>query len=1098
MKNIFDSVKANKRKVFIGISLVFSMFLIAFASYNVNKLFANLSGDETPVNTAFDDINFYKCVVDNFNNQRLSSDEKDYKTYKLSDDELRLLGNLLCSSKNIKSIKGIEKLYNLKFISIDNNKIENLDLSSNTLLKSITAKSNLIENVSISSSENLTSLNLDNNYITNIDTSKYINLEKLTLSNNKISSIDLTNNEKLKTLNLEKNKLANINLSTNNELTILNLNNLNLTDETLSSEDISNKHNIEELYIDGNSLTSINLSNFSNLKKFSAKRNKISAIDVNNNPLLSVLDMTGNLITNIDLKNNLLLSTLDMTGNSLTNIDLKNNKNLTHLILSGNKITSIDLSQNILLSELYYEGNNVENIDLSHNTALTILDLISNKITSVDLSHNTSLITLSLDVNNISKIDLSHNLDLKKISISYNKLKSLDLSNNKKINYLDTVGVDDNNFKEDIPILNVGDTYTLSGNAVLPQNFSLNYKISDESIATINDKKITALKNGKTELIITDDGHGYTRMSIVVGPVELTSKEYIVDNKNKVVYTKKETDSNIIKKNLTANVGDIVVENNKVKVVNDSKTLLEYDIVYYNSDYQIKGNYLLVKDDIFDENKIHSNSGNLTFTYNKENNKVDVVYNGSVIDTLKISSYHIEDYEVIKDDKNNKYIYLKDKTFDESKIKVINCNYAIVDNKINVTIDDFIIDTVYLSSISIKDSKYGIEDSSIYTDTNDFNKDDIICVNGSVEGAGDYIYKIIVAGKVVDTISVIKLDISDESKKDTINKYGYMYVGIRKATELSDFKVINGYIEETSDKLTIYTSNDKKHIIKTIKLLKISSDKYDLAGGYSKKDNGYYIYTKSIDLNSIKMSDELIIKSKNDGDYVIALKNDNTEFESLYASYIMEDSSYELKDDCVYYGLRSNNDLTLKVKNGYAQKNNDVFDIYLNNGKKTDSIKIVTLITDYVSDNNYDFKNGVLDLGDDVFNPLHITDKINANIEYSTKDNVLKILHDGKVVGQIKIKSRANIKKAITTTTSKVANNTSSTTKVSTTKTTTTTTTKLETRSNRITTKNVGNKNSSCSRCRVLKVFTMSLIILYILYLIYIIYIFKKEEKEKQ
>lgn len=1095
MKNIFDSVKANKRKVFIGISLVFSMFLIAFASYNVNKLFANLSGDETPVNTAFDDINFYKCVVDNFNNQRLSSDEKDYKTYKLSDDELRLLGNLLCSSKNIKSIKGIEKLYNLKFISIDNNKIENLDLSSNTLLKSITAKSNLIENVSISSSENLTSLNLDNNYITNIDTSKYINLEKLTLSNNKISSIDLTNNEKLKTLNLEKNKLANINLSTNNELTLLNLNNLNLTDETLSSEDISNKHNIEELYIDGNSLTSINLSNFSNLKKFSAKRNKISAIDVNNNPLLSVLDMTGNLITNIDLKNNPLLSTLDMTGNSLTNIDLKNNKNLTHLILSGNKITSIDLSQNILLSELYYEGNNVENIDLSHNTALTILDLISNKITSINLSYNTSLITLYLAVNNISSIDLSHNLDLEKLNISYNKLKSLALSNNKKINYLDTVGVDDNNFKEDIPILNVGDTYTLSGNAVLPQNFSLNYKISDESIATINDKKITALKNGKTELIITDDGHGYTRMSIVVGPVELTSKEYIVDNKNKVVYTKRETDSNIIKKNLTANVGDIVVENNKVKVVNDSKTLLEYDIVYYNSDYQIKENYLLVKDDIFDENKIHSNSGNLTFTYNKENNKVDVVCNGSVIDTLKISSYHIKDYEVIKDDKNNKYIYLKDKTFDESKIKVINCNYAIVDNKIIIKAGDNILDEIYLSSISIKDSKYGIEDSSIYTDTNDLNKDDIICINGGVEGAGDYTYKIIVAGKVVDTISVIKLDISDESKKDTINKYGYMYVGIRKATELSDFKVINGYIEETNDKLIIYTSNDKKHIIKTIKLLKISSDKYDLVGGYSKKDNGYYIYTKSIDLNSIKMSEELIIKSKNDGDYVIALKTDNTEFESLYASYIMEDSSYKLKDDKVYYGLRSNKNLTLKVKNGYAQKNNDEFDIYLNNGKKTDYMKIIALITDYVSDNNYDFKNGVLDLGDDVFNPLHITDKINADIEYSTKDNVLKILHDGKVVGQIKIKSKANIKKTITTTTSKVTNTTSSTTKVST---TTTTTTKLETRSNRITTKNVGNKNSSCSKCKMLKVFTLSLIILYILYLIYIIYTFKKERDEKQ
>ena len=63
MKNIFVLVKDNKRKVFIGICLIFSMFLIAFASYNVNKLFANLSGDEAPVNTAFDDINFYKFHI---------------------------------------------------------------------------------------------------------------------------------------------------------------------------------------------------------------------------------------------------------------------------------------------------------------------------------------------------------------------------------------------------------------------------------------------------------------------------------------------------------------------------------------------------------------------------------------------------------------------------------------------------------------------------------------------------------------------------------------------------------------------------------------------------------------------------------------------------------------------------------------------------------------------------------------------------------------------------------------------------------------------------------------------------------------------------
>lgn len=924
MKNIFDSVKDNKRKVFIGICLIFSMFLIAFASYNVNKLFANLSGDEAPVNTAFDDINFYKCVVDNYNSySNNKTDDKEY-TDNLSDDDLKSIERFYCNSKNVNSVKGIEKLKNITILSMTGNNITSIDLIENKLL------------------------------------------DKVLLS-----------------------------------------------------------------------------------------RNKINSININSNSALTTISLAYNELNSIDVSNNINLLILDLKDNKLKTLNVDNNINIKNLMVSSNDISELRVDKLSLLEKLLIDNTKIVNINLNENTKLKELDISKTPMTYLDISKNLKLSAFAL---------------------------------------LDTA------LAQNIPAMGIGDTYTIINNIKVPDGYNVDYSITDESVAKIENGKIVALSPGKTTFSVDFNFPRdlSVRSSVEVVKAKITSDKYVINDEKKLVYTKGDTNIDTIISNIKTNVGKVVVEDGKVKVISNSNVHLEYNLINYDSDYEIKDDYILVKDNVFDENKIRSNSDDLTFNYNKKNNivdTVDIIYKGEVIDTLKISSYKIKDYEIVTDGENKKYIYLKNKAFDESKIEVINCSYEIKDNKIIIKAGDNILDEIYLSSISIKDSKYGIEDSSIYTDTNDFNKDDIICINGSVEGAGDYIYKIIVADKAVDTISIIKLDISDESKKDIINKYGYMYVGIRKATELSDFKVINGYIEETNDKLTIYTSNDKKHIIKTIKLLKISSDKYDLAGGYSKKDNGYYIYTKKIDLNSIKMSDELIIKSRNDGDYVIALKTDNTEFESLYSSYIMEDSSYKLKDNNVYYGLRSNNNLTLKVKNGYAQKNNDEFDIYLNNGKKTDSIKIIALITDYVSDNNYDFKNGVLDLGDDVFNPLHITDKINADIEYSTKDNVLKILHDGKVVGQIKIKSKANIKKTITTTTSKVTNTTSSTTKVST---TTTTTTKLETRSNRITTKNVGNKNSSCSRCKILKVFTLSLIILYILYLIYIIYTFKKEKDRRE
>lgn len=924
MINIFSMLKDYKRKILISICLILSVFLIAFASYNINKLFANLSGDTIPANSAFDDINFYNCVIENYNKYSKTKIEDKLENTNLTDAELESIDKLYCNNKNITSIKGIEKLKGITIFSSTGNNITSVDLSENTFL------------------------------------------EKVLLS-----------------------------------------------------------------------------------------RNKISHININNNIALTAISVANNELTNIDVSNNSNLSILDIDNNHLEKLILDNNDKIKSLSLSYNNLTELNVDNLLLLEKLLIDNNKITKINLTNNTKLNELDISKSPISYLDISKNTNL---------------------------------------------NAFGLLDTNLSQKIPVMGIGDTYEIIDNIKVPDGYNIKYSVLDEKVAKIENGKIIALSPGKTilEVKFNFPRELSVRSNIEVAKASISSDKYIIKDDEKIIYTKNDTNIDTIISNIKTNIGKVVIEDGKVKVVSGNNTHLEYKLVNYDTDYQIKDDYILIKDSIFDINKIKTNNDDLIVDYNKEDNIVNIKYKDTIIDTLKIASYKIKDYEILTDSEKQKYIYLQGKAFDESKINTTNCSYEITDNKLIIKAGDNVLDTIYLSNISIKDSKYEINNSSVYVDVNDFSLSDIICDNVRIEDNGNYTYKIIVADKVVDTIKVIKLDISDSSKKDILNKYGYIYVGIRKITNLDDFKVINGYIKENDNEIILYTDEDKKNIVKTIKLLKISSDKYDLEGGYSKKDNGYYIFERNINTSLINISNELIIKESNDGNYVIALKEDGTEFETIYPSYIIEDSRYDLKDDYVYYGLINNN-LTLKVKNGYYQRNNNTFDIYLNNGKKVKTINIVALITDYASNNNYDFKNGVLDLDDEVFNPLYITERINADIKYSTKDNILSILYNGKVIKKIKINSKSskeNTKKLSTTTIKE--NNAEE--KISTTKVTTnkTTTTKLETRSNRITTKSVGNKNSTCSRCRMIKIFAISLAIVYILYIMYVIYVYRREKDRKE
>lgn len=118
----------------------------------------------------------------------------------LSDTEIRLITELVyehvnysSSNDNIKNLKGIEYLTNLRELRCMNNDISSVDLSKNT---------------------QLLFLDLSGNKLTNIDLSKNTKLTGICLSDNQLTSLDLTKNTYLETAYMDVNQLRAVRFST--------------------------------------------------------------------------------------------------------------------------------------------------------------------------------------------------------------------------------------------------------------------------------------------------------------------------------------------------------------------------------------------------------------------------------------------------------------------------------------------------------------------------------------------------------------------------------------------------------------------------------------------------------------------------------------------------------------------------------------------------------------------------------------------------------------------------------------------------------------------------------------------------------------------
>ena len=469
----------------------------------------------------------------------------------------------------------------------------------------------------------------------------------------------------------------------------------NLTDEQLKtiteidysgfnkevSEKINSTKEIEKL----TSLTTLDL-----------RYNNISNIDLSQNTKLTSLNLEGNDLDSIDLSKNTLLLWLDLSLNNLINIDLSRNTELTSLSLAYNNLSNIDLSQNTELGTLYLDNNNLSSIDLSNNTKLTDLELYSNNLISIDLSNNTLLTYLHLSSNNLNTIDLSQNTELTTLFLYNNNLSNIDLSKNIALKYLHLYN---NLFDLGTYRMMLGTTVNSDNNIKLPEGsnkFYITYKIEDEDIASYNDGVIKGLKAGTTKLKATLNGVKLSSSSsssdmVVEGVIkvfDIKSSKYKIDKENKYIYTKTDTDNNIIMKNITVENGTGKIENNEFKVMDEDVAVETYKIVSISSSkYDLsKDNIRLKKDEAFDIHSVNITNGQLEY----KDNKLYVKYGDDVLKVYTITQTTRTKGDVNNDDKitvvdvSLLYRHVKKKSVitDSETLSISDING---DNKITVT-----------------------------------------------------------------------------------------------------------------------------------------------------------------------------------------------------------------------------------------------------------------------------------------------------------------------------------------------------------------------------------------------------------------------------
>ena len=228
------------------------------------------------------------------------------------------------------------ELQNNQITNIDlsyQTKMDILDLSNNSLTGKLDLTNIDFSNMFPSIHGSIYGLNLSNNQLTSVKISNLSDGQGIFLQDNKLEEVIL-NNINTYSINISNNNLSSLNLSNN----VVVVDSLKISNNQLSNIDLGNFTSLQSLDLSNNKLVGIDLGNFTSLQSFNLSNNQLNNIDLSNNTSLQSLDLSNNQLNNIDLSKNTSLKTINLSGNNLSSIDVSNGYNISSIDISNNKI----------------------------------------------------------------------------------------------------------------------------------------------------------------------------------------------------------------------------------------------------------------------------------------------------------------------------------------------------------------------------------------------------------------------------------------------------------------------------------------------------------------------------------------------------------------------------------------------------------------------------------------------------------------------------------------------------------------------------------------------------------------------------------------
>lgn len=676
--------------------------------------------------------------------------------------------------------------------------------------------------------------------------------------------------------------------------------------------------------------------------------------------------------SNIDYNTNLSdedlasITTLTCEGKNISNTQgIEKLTNLVSLNLKNNNIEEVNLNNNKLIEQLNLSYNSLSYLDLITHENLILLNAEHNNISNIFLKKSYNLKELYLNDNRLSTVILKNNANIENLFLQNNKIEFLDLSNNEKLLTLNFSGNDFLNIA-----MNEEETFDLNDIIKLPSNLYEEFPyFNSDVINNIENRKVTSISAGEFEFSQNIFSSSYSLIfsvnyKVTVKPLINTNKYSIRDN---YIFTYADINPNTIKNNIDVGLNiskEIDEENSKLKLYKSGKFIKEYTIVNYSSSkYDLTKDYIYYKYDKL----LYGYGTNDLIEYIANDIRNKITCNNCDVSTVKDDYGFYERNLIIKTGgytlKNFKLLFaqIDDSEFDLTKDTIVTgfsgTSYPVIggdglviesnENSIVAKYNDEILQTWKIAKTNISSEYFFDENERFIYTKNDSDEETIlnnitIDTNYFTSRIHNNTFQLLYNGKVKKEYKLIYYN----TDYDLSN--GYLYLRSYDFDE-SKIDVKNGSLsyEEYSGLLFITYVGWSYHILDTIPVVKMSSQKYDLTNDY------IYLGTKDF-INDITFTNPLLSAEVKDDKLVIMY--DNNPIMNKYFVKISSNDEYKITDNYVYISDKQFKDDYIGVTNGYCKRNNDIIQIYYKNDsveQKVAELDLAGIKLLYSLDNDY-------------------------------------------------------------------------------------------------------------------------------------------------